>query len=208
VLQEPHRFPEYAWFPEDGLASIVAVMEDGSTVEAASTGLDGFVGHPLLLGATSTTRVIWRVPGTAYRIPGDAFLGLAADGAARQLLLTYIQAALDQMAQVAGCNRRHSLVRRAARWLLMTHDRVEGDTFLLTQEFLATMLGAGRPKVTVAAQKLQATGLIAYRRGKVEIRDRAGLEDAACDCYVVLAATFPGAVAQASGAGGLEAASF
>jgi CRP-like cAMP-binding protein len=109
-------------------------------------------------------------------------------------------AIMDQMAQVAGCNRRHIIVERAARWLLMTHDRVDGDRFLLTHEFLATMLGAGRPKVTLAAQRLQAAGLITYRRGVVTIEDRHGLERAACECYRVLARSFPAPESQEAAA--------
>ncbi|MBI3751169.1 MAG: Crp/Fnr family transcriptional regulator [Chloroflexi bacterium] len=207
VLQEPNREAPYAYFPEDGLASVVAVMEDGSMVEGVSTGLDGFVGIPLFLDTPSTTRVIWQVPGSAYRVPAEVFKRVARQDSVAIGLMGYVQAAIDQTVQVAGCNRRHSIVRRAARWLLMTHDRVEGDTFMLTQEFLATMLGAGRPKVTVAAQRLQSAGLISYRRGTVEVRDRAGLEAAACDCYAVMAQAFPGRRHDRGGAGGLEAAS-
>jgi CRP-like cAMP-binding protein len=206
VLQEPNVRPSFAYFPEDGLASVVAVMEDGSMIEGAVVGRDGFVGAPLLLGERSTTRVIWQVPGSALRLPASTFLELARDQATAKGLLGFVQAMIDQIVQVAGCNRRHSLSRRAARWLLMSHDRVDGDRFVLTQEFLATMLGAGRPKVTVAAQQLQAAGLIAYRRGTVEVRDREGLEAAACDCYAVLAQVYPGRTAERSKAGGVEAA--
>src|SRR5439155_18129566 len=188
ILQETLSAPAFAYFPEDGLGSVVAVMEDGSMVEAASVGRDGFVGASLYLGAArSTARVIWQVPGEAYRIPAEAFLDLIAEGRFGDSLAGYLQQMQDQMTQVAGCNRRHTIERRAARWLLMTHDRVSGDQFLLTHEFLATMLGAGRPKVTIAAQKLQQAGLISYRRGVVSIRDRAGLERAACECYRVIA---------------------
>jgi CRP-like cAMP-binding protein len=206
VLQEPNVRPPFAYFPEDGLASVVAVMEDGSMIEAAIVGRDGFVGAPLILGSRSATRVIWQVPGSALRVPAGTFVELARDPATAAALLAFVQAMIDQVAQVAGCNRRHSIARRAARWLLMTHDRVDGDRFLLTQEFLATMLGAGRPKVTVAAQQLQAAGLIAYRRGTVEIRDREGLERAACDCYAVLAQAYPGRAVDRSKTGGVEAA--
>ena len=206
VLQEPNARPPFAYFPEDGLASVVAVMEDGSMVEAASIGRDGFLGVPLLLNTRSTTRVIWQVPGAALRIPAGAFIELARDPVVTEVLLESIQDMMDQMAQVAGCNRRHSLVRRAARWLLMTHDRVDGDRFVLTQEFLATMLGAGRPKVTVAAQHLQSAGLIAYRRGTVEVRDREGLERAACDCYGILAQIYPGRATERPKLAGVDAA--
>jgi hypothetical protein len=193
VVQEVMTPPTHVLFPNDGLGSFVAVMEDGSMVEAASVGIDGFIGAPVVLGAgVSTGLVIWQVPGSAYRIPVAPFLELLREGRFGSVLGTYLQQMADQMTQVAGCNRRHVIVKRAARWLLMTHDRVTGDEFLLTHEFLATMLGAGRPKVTLAAQRLQELGLISYRRGIVTIRDRPGLEAAACECYPVLARTFPG----------------
>lgn len=193
VLQEPGVPPAQAYFPEDGLGSYVAVMEDGSMVEAASVGYEGFIGVPLVLGAaTSTGGVIWQVPGAAYRIQAPEFTALLRGGRFGGRLGLFIQQLADQMTQVAACNRRHRIVQRAARWLLMTHDRVSGDQFLLTQEFLATMLGAGRPKVTIAAQQLQQAGLIAYQRGVVTIRDRAGLEQATCECYRIVAVSFPG----------------
>jgi CRP-like cAMP-binding protein len=192
-LQEPLQPPTDVYFPNDGAASVVAVMEDGAMIEAAVVGIDGFVGTPVALRAErSTTRVIWQVPGSAYRIPAARFESLVATGGVGPILFRYIQQLGDQMAQVAGCNRRHPIIERAARWLLMVDDRVDGSTFMLTQEFLATMLGVGRPKVTLAAQQLQQTGLISYRRGVVTISDRAGLEQAACDCYDVLAGIFPG----------------
>lgn len=169
-------------------------MDDGSMTEAAVIGIDGFVGAPLALGATrATTRILWQVAGEAYRIPAEQFMNLLHSGCFGGTLNIYIQELSDQMAQTAGCNRRHSISQRAARWLLMTGDRVDGGQhFVLTQEFLALMLGVGRPKVTLAAQKLQRDGLISYRRGAVTIRDRAGLESTACECYALLAGTYPG----------------
>jgi CRP-like cAMP-binding protein len=193
VVQEPPRPSDHAYFPNGGLGSLVAVMDDGSMTEAAVIGIDGFVGMPLALGATrATTRILWQVAGEAYRIPAEQFMVLVEDGRFARTLNVYMQELSDQMAQTAGCNRRHSISQRAARWLLMTGDRVDGGQFTLTQEFLALMLGVGRPKVTLAAQKLQQDGLIAYRRGVVSIRDRAGLETTACECYALLAATYPG----------------
>jgi CRP-like cAMP-binding protein len=194
VVQEPPHPSDHAYFPNGGLGSVVAVMDDGSMTEAAVIGIDGFVGAPLALGAKrATTRILWQVAGEAYRIPAEQFVNLLNGGCFGGTLNTYIQELSDQMAQTAGCNRRHTISQRAARWLLMTGDRVDGGQhFTLTQEFLALMLGVGRPKVTLAAQKLQQDGLISYRRGNVTIRDRAGLESTACECYTLLAATYPG----------------
>jgi CRP-like cAMP-binding protein len=193
VLQEIGEVPAFGYFPESGLGSIVAVMEDGSMTEAASVGLDGFLGASLVTGTgRSSTRIVWQVPGEAHRVPAAAFRDVAGRPAVRTALLGYLQEMMDQMSQVAGCNRRHSLSARAARRLLMTDDRVIGNVFQLTHEFLATMLGADRPKVTLAARDLRERGLITYRRGVVTVLDRPGLEAAACECYEVLARAFPG----------------
>jgi CRP-like cAMP-binding protein len=101
-------------------------------------------------------------------------------------MLRYTQATLTQISQSSVCNRAHSIDERCARWLLMTHDRVDGDRFELTQEFLAEMLGVRRPSVSTAASILQQAGFIRYSRGRVEVVDRAGLESAACECYGVI----------------------
>jgi CRP-like cAMP-binding protein len=135
IIQEVNGDVHDVYFPNTGLASFVAVLEDGSMVEAARVELDGFVGLPLALGANrSTMRVIWQVPRDAYRVDAEAFVQLLAEHRFGHVLGMYVQEVTDQMAQVAACNRRHVILQRAARWLLMTHDRVEGDSFLLTQE--------------------------------------------------------------------------
>jgi CRP-like cAMP-binding protein len=119
------------------------------------------------------------------------FLDLSNSGARFQaVLMRYAQALMTQIAQGAACNRVHTLPQRCARWLLMTHDRVEGDTFELTQEFLAMMVGVGRQAVNEAAQDLQDAGLIAYSRGRISILDRSGLEATSCDCYDVIRSEF------------------
>jgi CRP-like cAMP-binding protein len=146
-----------------------------------------------VLGArTTTVEAIAQIPGTAARL--DA--GRLADwlrtsgGTLFPLLLRYAQALQEQTAQSVACNRRHGIDERCARWLLMTHDRVGADqgvdTFPLTQEFLAFMLGVRRASVTVAAGMLQQAGLIKYSRGRIAVRDRAGLEAASCECYDVV----------------------
>ncbi len=193
LIQEVGAVAEHVYFPESGLGSIVAVMDDGTMTEAASVGVDGFLGTTVLVGAErSSARVVWQVPGDAYRIPADEIRALLRKGTMAAVLLRFLQSLMDQMSQVAGCNRRHPLAARAARWLLMTGDRVVGPEFRLTHEFLATMLGADRPRVTLAARSLQQAGLITYHRGLVRILDRPGLVEVACECYRVLARDFPG----------------
>jgi Mn-dependent DtxR family transcriptional regulator len=102
----------------------------------------------------------------------------------RRVFLRYANALQEQTAQSVACNSRHTLQERCARWLLATHDRVGRDQFVLLQSFLAAMLGVHRPRVTIAASKLQQAGLISYSRGKLAIIDRERLEDVACECYV------------------------
>ena len=125
------------------------------------------------------------------RIKAEAFRYIVQDSVpVTTLLLRYTQSVLAQVSQSAACNRIHSIEERCARWLLMTHDRVDGDRFDLTQEFLAEMLGVRRPSVSIAASILQRAGFIRYSRGRVEVIDRAGLERASCECYAVIASEY------------------
>jgi hypothetical protein len=160
--------------------------------ETGTVGREGFNGVPVLLGADRVSgRSLVQVPGRGIRMAsGD--LRTAADRlpALRALLQRYSQALFAQMAQSVACNRAHPVDERCARWLLMTHDRVDGDTFPLTQEFLAQMLGVQRPTVSTAQSMLQRAGFIRYSRGHVTVADRAGLEQAACPCYSIVRKEF------------------
>lgn len=192
TLYETGRQPHDVVFPESGIASVVTPLADGAMVEAGIIGFDGYVGTSVLLGEPSrTTRVVWQVPGSARRLPRKEFVKLIG-ATPHPAFYRAAQALSDQFAQVTACNRRHSIRQRAARWLLMVADRGSDERIELTHEFLATMLGAGRPKVTLAAQQLQNDKLINYRRGLISITDRPGLTVAACECYAALARSFPG----------------
>lgn len=192
-MSDLHTRPEYAYFPESGVLSYCTVMEDGSAVEVARVGRDGVVGLRLLSGARQlSTRVTWVVSGDAFRIPADTFLKLATEDGFAGTLGAFLHALFEQIAQTSGCNRRHTILQRAVRILLLTHDRVDGDEFPITQETLASLLGVERPKMTQAAQSLHRRGLISYRRGIMRIQDRVGLLEVACECYAVIAKTFPG----------------
>jgi CRP-like cAMP-binding protein len=147
------------------------------------------LGVPILLDATSmpSTAVV-QVPGAALRMRVSNFRrALDRSPALRRLLLRYTMALLNQIAQVTVCNRLHEVQERCARWLLLSNDRTETDTFPLTHEFLAQMLGVHRPTVSIAAGMLQKAGLIEYRRGVITILDRRGLEAASCNCYQLIA---------------------
>jgi CRP-like cAMP-binding protein len=189
---EPNRVMEHVYFPEDGVISIVGLMEDGSAVETATVGNEGMVGVPVFLGAMQMAgQGFAQVPGSAWRLPAGALREeVRRGGALSRLLGRYTQALFTLVAQSSACNRKHTVEQRCARWLLMTHDRVAGDNFELTQLFLSQMLGVRRATVTEAAGELQARGLIEYTRGRMAIVDRAGLEAAACPCYGIIRAEF------------------
>jgi CRP-like cAMP-binding protein len=186
VLHEAGEPIKFAYFIESGLASVLTMMIDGKSVEVGLAGTDGFIGFPLVVGlSTSATRVIMQVSGSAYRINSKEFLNvLPTCPMLRERLSRYSLDLGMQAVHVAACNRLHEVEERLARWLLMSQDRLGGDTVPLTQEFLAHMLGTRRASVTVAAGILQKAGLITYNRGHVRIENRGRLEDAACECYV------------------------
>jgi CRP-like cAMP-binding protein len=179
---------DHVHLPLNCVLSMLTVMSDNRAVEFATVGREGVVGaNELLSGVGMSLRVICQVPGAAARVPAHAIADLVqSNGRARTLLQRHAQFILVQAAQIAACNRLHPVEERCARWLLMTHDRVGRDDFLLTQEFLSQMLGVRRARVNVAAGILQRAGLIRYTRGRLRLTDRAGLEAAACECYDVL----------------------
>lgn len=185
---------EQVWFPIDCVVSLVADMPDGRPVEIATVGAEGMVGLPLVLGTeVADTRVFVQVPGQALRMPASEFTRLIGNlPGFNRLLLRYTEGLFLQVARSAACNQVHPIAQRAARWLLMTHDRVARDEFPLTQEFLAQMLGVRRAGVSEVASELSRAGLIRYRRGQVTVIDRAGLEQASCDCYRIIQDRFEG----------------
>jgi CRP-like cAMP-binding protein len=187
VLYAAGREITHMYFPLSGVISLVVKMTDAA-VEATTIGNEGFIGVPVVLGVASTTlQVVGQIPGRALKIPARAVLDECrrATGLNR-LLLCYADAMMVQLAQHTACNRTHSIEQRCARWLLMAHDRVEGDEFALTQEFLAQMLGVRRATVTMVAGALHKAGFIDYSRGRIRIVDRRGLEGVACECYEVV----------------------
>jgi len=176
---------EHLYFVDRGLVSLVMTMQDGRTVEIGVVGIEGVTGVGVLFGVdTAVLETVVQIPGAAYRI-GRAVAreAIAGSEALRGLLQRYAHFVIGQLAQTAACNRLHSLEERCCRWLLIAHDSARSDDFLLTHEFLAMMLGAQRPGVSLAASILQRAGLIRYTRGHVTITDRPGLEAAACECY-------------------------
>jgi CRP-like cAMP-binding protein len=185
VLSQPDQPLTRVHFPESGLISVIAVYSDGSTIEMAAVGREGCVGLPALLGGKlATARYIVQVPCRVVRI-GAAELKRAMDKdeKVREVLQCYTIGFLNQVMVSGGCNGAHSLNERLARWLLTMHDREKSNDVNLTQEFLAEMLCVHRPTLTVALRLLQSAGMVKLRRGGVSIVDRAGLEEATCECY-------------------------
>jgi CRP-like cAMP-binding protein len=188
TLVEPGEEITHAYFLESGLASEVVAMADGNTVETGITGNDGVVGIPILLGTNSMpSRIFMQIAGCGYRIAAHRLAeAYERPGMLRKLINRYFQAHLTQTSQTAACNRLHDIEERLARCLLICHDLMESDTIALTHEFLGDMLGTPRTTVTLAAGHLQKLELVDYSRGKVRIRNRQGLEKAACECYQIV----------------------
>jgi CRP-like cAMP-binding protein len=173
------------YFPETAIVSIVGVFRDGGMNEMATVGREGMTGVGVVMGGRSAiNHTIVQMRGAAWMADREAVTeALAADEALRDLFLRYARAFMGQVMQTVACNSAHDTGARCARWLLMSHDRSDGDTFPLTQEFLAQMLAVHRPTVTIIARQLQTAGLIRYSRGSITITDRPGLEEASCECY-------------------------
>jgi CRP-like cAMP-binding protein len=193
-IYEPNHTIDTVFFPLNCVISVVTQMKDGSQIEVGTIGREGVSALPLLMGATSTANESYcQVPGEAIAIEAGLFVEFCrSDRHFRQLLDRYLQAYVNMLGQLAACNRLHSVYERCARWLLLTHDRVDSEHIKLTHEFLAMMLGTGRSGVTIAAATLQQAGFISYAHGVITIRNRSGLEDASCECYEVAREQFAG----------------
>ena len=191
-LHEPGDKMPYVYFPNTGVISTLTVLGDGSAVEIATIGNEGMTDLSVFLGLEeSDSRLLIQVPGTAMRMESRRFRDYVEQiPILRALLGYYVVSMFALVAQSAACNRMHPMVKRCARWLLMTHDRVDAADFPMTHHFLSTMLGVPRPSVSVAAEALRDAGFITYHRGKVTVRDRPGLEAASCECYRVIRERF------------------
>lgn len=186
ILHRPGERIRDVYFPGGGFCSMLTVLEDGSMVEVATVGREGMVGVSAVLDHLPVTSIamVQGETDTCYRMNVDAFRReIDRRGAFHELMAHFAQALFGFVAQSTACNALHSVEQRLARWLLMAHDRMGSNEFPLTQEFVAMMLGAARPTVTMVAGTLQKAGLIKYRHGRVTIVDREHLEAASCECY-------------------------
>jgi CRP-like cAMP-binding protein len=189
MIQPPGQSISDVYFPITGVISLMTPLEDGTAIETATVGNEGMAGIHAFLGGgiLGNAQAMSQVPGEMFTIRADTFRAFVeGDGKMRDIMLAYTQVLFAQIGQAVACNGVHEIQQRTAKWLLETHDRVEGDEFQLTQEFLADMLGVTRPSVSVAAGILQSAGLITYRRGTVVVLDRPRLEESSCECYAVV----------------------
>jgi CRP-like cAMP-binding protein len=175
----------YIYFPTSCVISNLYTTTEGATAEMGLAGRDGAVGIALFLGGDAMPgQAVAQIGGEAFRMAERVLKQeFARGGSLQRRLLLYVQAYVTQVSQTAVCNRLHSLEKRFARWLLLCHDRVDSNELLMTQEFIAGMLGGRRESVTVAAGGLQDAGLIHYARGRIKIIDREGLQATVCECY-------------------------
>lgn len=192
IVYAPRQHLNYAYFPETCVMSLITVLDDGTEIEAATIGNEGMIGIPLILaGNQMTSKVVCQIAGSASRTSADELVkALDAHPALFLSLRKYAHALFELLTQSTACNRLHTIEQRCARWLLSTHDRIDGDTFFLTHEFLATMLGVRRPGVSLVAKSLQDSGLVSYKHGKMTIRDRNGLEGVSCECYAAVKSSY------------------
>jgi CRP-like cAMP-binding protein len=190
VLMDADSSLDDVFFPDSGVVSVVAVYADGSIIEMATIGREGFTGGQAVLGAkSSSVRLLVQIPGGAAQMSRAAFSrAMESMPAFRSLMFAYVQAFLEQVLVSVACNGAHSLKQRLARWLLMMRDRSDDDRLQITQSLLAEMLGVQRPTITNAARELEGAGLIARGRRQVTILDRQGLVTASCECYQLVRA--------------------
>ena len=188
---EPLR---YVYFPNGGVCSVTATTKDGAAVEVATVGDEGMLGIGAFWGdgVMATGQTLCQVSDTsAEQMSIEAFRReVDRKGAFHEIVGRYSQGALALMIQSTACMALHGVRERCCRWLLMTQDRVRSDQFYLSHEFIAILLGATRPTVSVVAANLQKDGLIRYKHARITIVDRNKLEAAACECYATIKAEF------------------
>lgn len=192
VVCEASGLLEHVYFPEGCVLSLLIVLENGSAIECANIGREGAFGlFAAMYSGVSFSECVVQLQGPMLRCPiGPLRYEFKKNEHIRNLFVSYSETLLSQIMQTVACNALHSVEERMCRWLLMMHDRAEGEPLSYTHQFLAHILGANRTSITIAAQSLQNAGLISYRRGTMQVLNRAKLEKASCECYAVVKARF------------------
>src|ERR1700724_2229661 len=192
IVCEAGGLLKHAYFPQGGVLSLLTVLENGSAIETANIGREGAFGlFAAMYSRVSFNRCLVQLEGAMVRCPIELLQSeFKRSEHVRDLFVSYSETLLSQVQQTVACNAMHTTEEKMCRWLLMMHDRAEGEVLTYTHEFLSHMLGANRKTVTLAAQSIQTAGLISYRRGRIQVLDRPGLEKAACECYAVVKERF------------------
>ncbi len=192
IVCEAGGLLKHAYFPQGAVLSLLTVLENGTAIETENIGLEGAFGlFAAMYSRVSFNRCLIQLDGDMVRCP-IALLQSEFNRSehVRNLFVSYSETQLSQVQQTVACNAMHTTEERICRWLLMMHDRAQGEALPYTHEFLSHMLGANRKSVTLAAQSMQNAGLISYRRGKIQVLNRAGLERASCECYAIVRERF------------------
>ena len=192
IVCEAGGLLKHAYFPEGAVLSLLTVLENGSAIETANIGREGAFGlFAAMYSRVSFNRCLVQLEGSMVRCPIELLQSeFKRSEHVRDLFVSYSETLLSQVQQTVACNAMHTTEQRICRWLLMMHDRAEGEALPYTHEFLSHMLGANRKSVTLAAQSLQTAGLISYYRGTIKVLDRPGLERASCECYGIVRERF------------------
>lgn len=192
IVCEAGGLLKHAYFPQGGVLSLLTVLENGSAIETANIGREGAFGlFAAMYSRVSFNRCLVQLEGSMVRCPIELLRSeFERSEHVRDLFVSYSETLLAQVQQTVACNALHTTEQRVSRWLLMMHDRAQGEALPYTHEFLSHMLGANRKSVTLAAQSMQAAGLIRYHRGTIQIVDRPRLEKATCECYAIVKERF------------------
>jgi CRP-like cAMP-binding protein len=192
IVCEAGGLLKHAYFPQGSVLSLLTVLENGSAIETANIGREGSFGlFAAMYSRVSFNRCLVQLEGGIVRCPIELLQSeFERGGYVRDLFVSYSETLLSQIQQSVACNAMHTTEERICRWLLMMHDRADGEALPYTHEFLSHMLGANRKSVTLAAQSLQTAGVISYSRGRIQVLDRPGLEKASCECYAVVQERF------------------
>jgi CRP-like cAMP-binding protein len=192
IVCEAGGLLRHAYFPEGAVLSLLTVLEDGSAIETANIGREGAFGlFAAMYSRVSFNRCLVQLEGGMVRCPIEVLQTEFRNSEhVRDLFVSYSETLLSQVQQTVACNALHSTEERMCRWLLMMHDRAQGEALPYTHEFLSHMLGTNRKSVTLAALSLQNAGLIRYSRGKIQVLDRQGLEKVSCECYAIVKERF------------------
>jgi CRP-like cAMP-binding protein len=192
ILYEADSVLEHAYFPQGNVLSLLTVLGDGSSIETANIGREGEFGlMAAMYSRTSFNRCMVGLEGPMMRCPIEVLQReFNRSAQMRNLFVNYSGTLLSQVQQSVACNAVHTTEERLCRWLLMMHDRAEGEALPYTPEFLTNIVGANRKSVTLAVQSMQAAGLITYRRGTIQVQDRVGMESASCECYALVKKQF------------------